>query len=166
VDHPKIAAALALLLIPLVAGCASLRWSIQKSLRTEGAHIDAFPEKVAREYECAARKLPFVAVERHELVPPRVDAGGEMNLRLVYALCPAAPTEVMPGRLSERIRFKGTLIYRETHEHYELRPGRWVVDATVELPEDAEPGVYAYEIEFEGDAISFRESLTFVVRSP
>ena len=71
-DHPKIAAALALLLIPLVAGCASLRWSIQKSLRTEGAHIDAFPEKVAREYECAARKLPFVS----HVKQPIFEAGG------------------------------------------------------------------------------------------
>ena len=164
--HPKVAVVVGLLLLPLAGGCAPLRWSLQKSLRGEGIRLRSFPEEVAAEYECSGRRLPFVAIESFELVPPRVAAGGEMNHRMVYALCPAAPTEVVEGRLSEQIRFKGALIHREIRERYELRPGRWVVDATVELPGDAEAGVYAYEMEFESGRASFRRSVSFVVVSP
>ena len=38
-----------------------------------------------------------------------------------------------------------------------------MVDALVHLPENAEPGVYAYEVEFESDRLVFEKSLTFVV---
>ena len=162
-DHSKIAAAcFALALLP---GCASLRWSLQKAGREEGAQLAAFPEEVAREYGCAERALPFLAVERSELVPPRVRAGGEFNHRLVYALCPARPTEVVAGRLVEGIRFRGVILHREVREGFELRPGRWVLDAFVELPGGAEPGVYAYEIRFEGGPVAFEERHTFVVES-
>jgi hypothetical protein len=53
---------------------------------------------------------------------------------------------------------------RETTDAYEIKPGRWVVDAEVSLPDDADPGVYAYELEFEGAGVSFEKRLTFVVR--
>jgi hypothetical protein len=161
-DHPKIAAA-CLLLGALATGCASLRWSVQKAVREEGARMTAFPEEVAEEYGCAERPLPFFAIEKDEIVPPRVRSGGEFNHRLVTVLCPSHPTEVEVGRLSEAIRFRGELLHRETREGFEIRPGRWVLDAFVELPPDAEPGVYAYELRFEGRSIRFERSSSFVV---
>jgi hypothetical protein len=82
---------------------------------------------------------------------------------MVYVMCPRRPTGVVAGRLLTRIRFRGDPIVRETRDAYEIRPGRWVVDAEVSLPDDAEPGVYAYEIAFQGQALNFRKSLTFVV---
>jgi hypothetical protein len=78
-------------------------------------------------------------------------------------MCPDRPTEVVEGRLSTRIRFRGRPIVRQTDSHYEIKPGRWMVDALVHLPENAEPGVYAYEVEFESDRLVFEKSLTFVV---
>jgi hypothetical protein len=62
-----------------------------------------------------------------------------------------------------RIRFRGDPIVRERTEAYEIKPGRWVVDAEVSLPSAAEAGVYAYEVEFSAGALHFAESLTFVV---
>jgi hypothetical protein len=162
VDHPKVAA-VCLLLAALTTGCASLRWSVQKAVRSEGAQLAAFPEEVAREYQCAERELPYFAIERSELLPPRVRSGGELNHRLVTVLCPARPTEVAIGRLSEGIRFRGRLVHRETRERFEIRPGRWIQDAFIELPPDAEPGVYAYELRFEAAGVSFQESWSFVV---
>jgi hypothetical protein len=152
-----------LLALALATGCASLRWSLAKALRQEGARLAGFPEEVAREYGCARRKLPFFAIERSEVVPPRLRSGGEFNHRLVYVLCPARPTEVEAGRLSEGIRFRGKLVHRETREGFEIRPGRWILDAFVELPYDAEPGLYAYELRFEGPSVAFEASLSFVV---
>ena len=162
--HPKIAAA-GLLLVALGTGCASLRWSVQKAVRSEGARLATFPEEVAREYGCAGRKLPYFAIERSEIVPPRVRSGGEFNHRLVTVLCPARPTEVATGRLSEAIRFRGRLVHREVREGFEFRPGRWIQDAFVELPPDAEPGVYAYELRFDAPDVSFEERWSFVVEA-
>jgi hypothetical protein len=159
--HSKVAAVcLALALVP---GCASLRWSLQKAGREQGAQLAAFPEEVAREYGCSERPLPFLAVERSELVPPRVHAGGEFNHRLVYSLCPARPTEVAAGRLVEAIRFRGEILHSKVRPDFELRPGRWVLDAFIEVPSGAAPGVYAYEIRFEGGAVDFDQRHTFVV---
>ena len=76
---------------------------------------------------------------------------------------PQPPTEVVLGELSTRIRFKGSPIVQETDTLYEIKPGRWVVDAIVHLPEQAESGIYAYEFEFDSDPLTFKKSLTFVV---
>ncbi len=121
---------------------------------------------MSREYGCAERSLPFFIVELDELVPPRVRAGGEFNHRMVYALCPAAPTQVVSGGLSTRIRFRGEPIFHETEAVYELRPGRWRVDTIVEVPDHAEPGVYAYEIEFASASLRFERGLTFLIEEP
>ncbi len=159
---PKVAAA-CLLLASLATGCAPLRWSVQKAVREEGARLADLPEAVAAEYGCAQRRLPFFEIERGEIVPPRVPAGGEFNHRIVSVFCPAHPTEVEVGRLVEGIRFRGRILHGETRERFEIRPGRWVLDAFVELPADAEPGVYAYELRFEGPSFAFEESWSFVV---
>ena len=35
----------------------------------------------------------------------------------------------------------------------------------VALPENAEPGIYTYELQFESQPVAFEKSLTFVVRA-
>jgi hypothetical protein len=154
---------IAVLLALLLGGCASVRWSVTKTFRDPGEQMRSFPEEVWKEYNCEDQHRPFFMMEKNELVPPRVKPAREFNHRMVYALCPTRPTEVVAGRLSTRIRFKGQPIVRDTVTPYELRPGRWVVDAFVTLPEDAEPGIYAYEVQFESKTVDFDERLTFVV---
>jgi hypothetical protein len=51
----------------------------------------------------------------------------------------------------------------KTDPIYEIKPGRWVVDAIVHLPEEAKLGIYAYELEFNSEPVAFEKSLTFVV---
>jgi hypothetical protein len=155
-----------LLFLVLSTGCASMRWAVQKSLRDPGEVITDFPEVVWEEYDCDTQKRPFFIIEDNELVPPRVDSGGEFNHRMIYVMCPRKPTEVVAGRLATRIRFKGDPIVELTEERYEIKPGRWVIDASVVLPGDAEPGVYAYEVEFESESLDFEKYLTFVVETP
>jgi len=162
VGHSKVVALLTASL--LAAGCASLRWTMQKSLRNPGERLESFPEEVWEEYDCDSQKRPFFIIEKNELVPPRVKVGGEFNHRMVYVMCPVRPTGVVLGRLRTRIRFRGDPIVRETTDAYELKPGRWIVDAEVALPESAEPGIYAYELAFHSAALSFEKSLTFLVR--
>jgi hypothetical protein len=145
-------------------GCASFRWTLQKAFREEGVENKALPDLVWEEYDCATQRKPFFIVEANELVPPRVKPGGEFNHRMVYVMCPARSTAVVEGRLKTRIRFKGDPIVHSTTEAYEILPGRWVVDAFVEIPEDAEPGIYAYEVEFRAKGLKFDKSLTFLVK--
>jgi hypothetical protein len=160
-DHRKALAALTA--VTLCIGCASARWTLVKHFRNPGEVLQTFPEKVWAEYDCDTQKRPFFMIERNQLTPQKVRAGGDFGHRLVYVMCPDRPTEVVEGRLSTRIRFRGRPIVRQTDSHYEIKPGRWMVDALVHLPENAEPGVYAYEVEFESDRLVFEKSLTFVV---
>jgi hypothetical protein len=163
--HPKAIAVLAAALL-FASGCAGTRWAVLKHFRTPGEEIRDFPEVVWEEYDCALQRRPFFVVEKNELLPARVEAGGDFNHRLVYAMCPPERTEVVSGRLVTRIRFKGRPIVRQNEARWEIKPGRWVVDTSVELPESAEPGVYAYELAFESESIAFEKHLTFVVRGP
>jgi hypothetical protein len=150
----------------ILPGCTTVRWSVQKALREEGIENASFPEVVWEEYDCDTQKRPFFILEENELVPPEVKPGGEFNHRMVYVMCPARSTQVVAGELSTRIRFKGDAIVNSTDVRYEIKPGRWIVDAFVEIPDDAEPGVYAYEVEFSGKDLLFDKSLTFLVKGP
>jgi hypothetical protein len=78
-------------------------------------------------------------------------------------MCPEHSTEVIQGELTRRIRFKGVPIVEKNDPIYEIKPGRWVVDAIVHLPDEAPLGIYAYELEFNSDPVAFEKSLTFVV---
>ena len=160
-DHRK--KLIALIALTLCVGCATARWSVVKLFRDPGESLETFPEAVWEEYDCENQKRPFFIVEKNELMPERVAPGGDFGHRFVYVMCPELPTEVVRGKLSTRIRFKGSPIVQETDALYEIKPGRWVVDAVVHLPEHAEPGIYAYEFGFEGGSLAFDKSLTFLV---
>jgi len=147
----------------ILGGCASTRWAIVKQFRNPGETLRSFPEEVWTEYDCASQQRPFLVIERNELSLTKVAPGSDFGHRMVYVMCPAEPTEVVQGELSTRIRFKGSPIVQQKDSQYEIKPGRWVIDAFVHLPEQAEPGVYAYELEFDSSSLEFRKSLTFVV---
>jgi len=152
-----------LLAMALCLGCATARWSVVKHFRDPGTELAAFPEVVWKEYDCENQKRPFFIIEKNDLLPATVTAGSDFGHRLVYVMCPEHSTEVVQGRLSRRIRFKGVPIVEKTDPVYEIKPGRWVVDAIVHLPEVAEHGIYAYELEFSSEPVAFEKSLTFVV---
>lgn len=156
-------AALALVLAVALGCQTTLVGKLRKSFREPGQRLVELPAEVAEEYECGGRELPYFELERLELVPLRLAAGGEFNHRMVYALCPSAPTQVVRGTLETRIRFKGEPIVSERIEGFEIKPGRWVVDAFIQLPKDAEEGVYALELDFESREVDFEERLTFGV---
>jgi hypothetical protein len=154
---------IALIALALCVGCASARWSVVKLFRDPGESLETFPEAVWEEYDCENQKRPFFIVEKNELMPEKVAPGGDFGHRFVYVMCPNLPTEVVQGVLSTQIRFKGSPIVQQTDTLYEIKPGRWVVDTLVHLPEQAESGIYAYEFEFDSGQLAFEKSLTFVV---
>jgi hypothetical protein len=167
-DHrKKIATAAALLLlVTAITGCAKTRWSVVKLFRDPGEVLTTFPEEVWKEYDCDSQKRPFFIIEKNELSLQTVIAGSDFGHRMVYVMCPVLPTQVVEGTLATRIRYKGAPIVNQNDTHFEIKPGRWTIDAVVHLPEHAKPGIYAYELEFEGDPLFFNKGLTFEVRSP
>jgi hypothetical protein len=132
-------------------------------LRPPGEKLDALPERVAEEYDCARQARPFFRLERNEVVPERVAAGDAVNHRIVYALCAARPTDVVRGALETRIVHEGGTVVAERDPGYELKAGRWIVDATVEIPDAAQDGIYAIEVVFESSSVQFRDERTFAV---
>ena len=164
--HPPRLIAALILLAAAGLGCQSVRTlggHAQRALRSPGEKLAALPEDVADEYGCARVAKPFVRLERVEVVPDRVRAGGAVNHRLVYALCPARSTDVVRGALETRVLYAGHTLLRDRQPRYELKPGRWIVDATIEIPESAKTGVYAIEVRFRGGPVRFRGERAFAV---
>lgn len=155
----------------VVAGCAAVDHRIQ-SLRAGGLFgrrpepgstlIDS-PESVWEEYECADRGLPFLAIEKTDLIPSRVTPGGEINQRLTYALCPAKQGAAVKGDLHRRLYFGDGLVDHQVWSGFELYPGRWAYNAFVTVPADAEAGSYTLELEFKNKKTPFKEVTRFSV---
>jgi len=144
-------------------GCAGVAGRLERALRSPGEKLRTVPDDVWSEYKCSEQKLPLFRLEQTELVPQRVTAGDDVNHRLVYALCPTEPTEVIEGTLQTRILFKGKPVLRDADGHYEIKPGRWVVDTFIQIPPQAETGIYSVQVEFVSQTVNFREERSFAV---
>ncbi len=160
-EHPKAVAAL--LAVVLVAGCTNVMSLLDRPFRKPGEHLKAFPDKVWKQYGCEKQPLPFFKIELLDLSPRRLKPGEQFKQRFIYALCTAASTGVVTGRLETRIMHRGIPVVHEKDPNYDLKPGRWVIDSFVRLPEDAEVGIYAFELEFRSDLVEFDRTMTFAV---
>ena len=162
---PKTLAA-ALLVAFATLGCQTghlLSGHAKRLLRSPGEKLTALPERVAKEYGCDRVARPFFRLEQNEIVPDRVVAGSKVNHRLVYALCATGTTNVVRGALVTRVLYAGRTILRDRQARYELKPGRWTVDSTLEIPDAAKVGVYAIEVAFESASVRFRDERSFAV---
>ncbi|HWP56954.1 MAG TPA: hypothetical protein VNL14_03585 [Candidatus Acidoferrales bacterium] len=133
----------------VLSGCAVIYQQAVAASRQPGEHIRTTPDKVWTELKCRERELPFVAVESMELLPEMLKPGGRANYRLVYAMCPRTPSQVLKARVVRRILFKGDSVASNVNESLELKPGRWVVDSFFTMPKDAPLGVYSLEVTLE-----------------
>jgi hypothetical protein len=69
------------------------------------------------------------------------------------------------GKLDTRIMHRGSPVVHEQDPQYDLKPGRWVIDSFVRLPEEAAVGVYAFEFEFHSKSVEFEKIMNFVVEA-
>jgi hypothetical protein len=164
-DAAKIVRLVLCLALLAAPGCLSLRHVLDRPFRKPGERLWTFPDKVWAEYGCDRKELPFFEIERLELRPQRLRAGEEFEHRFAYVLCPDRLTGVVTGKFHTRILHRGKVIVEDRKPSYDLKPGRWVVDTFVRLPQSAETGVYAMEFAFQSDRVSFARSLTFAVES-
>lgn len=138
-------------------------WEMEMGMRSPGDKLLARPEAVWAEYACADKPLPFLKLEENEVLPPRTTAGKEVNHRLVYGMCPKMPSEVVRGDLSRRIYYRGQVVFEDVATSFEVKPGKWSVDAFITIPREAEAGVYSLDTSFSGDRLSFKGSRSLII---
>lgn len=138
-------------------------WNMQTTLRKPGQTLLASPENVWQAYDCAYMRLPFLAIEVNQLIPPRLRPGHEFNHRLIYAMCSNERADEIIGRLYTRIYLRGQRLVNHVDPSYVMRPGRWRVDTFITLPMDVEAGVYSMELQFVSHHLNFQQNHSFVV---
>ena len=163
-DNKKIKFLFIFLLCGQLLACASVYWDLKKSLRKPGEKLLAHPEAVWEEYHCAQEKRPFLKLVKYEVLPPEVRPGEEVNQHFEYVFCPAKPAQVLKGNLWRRVYFKGKVVFEDLSSGFELKPGKWAVDAFIRIPPEASPGVYYLEVLFKGPR-SFKAGQNFVVKT-
>jgi len=147
-----------------VTGCSAIYQQIVAASRQPGEQIATTPDQLWKELDCANRERPFVRAESMEVLPEMIKPGGRVNYRLIYAMCPAKPSEVIKTRVARRMLFKGEQVARNVKDGFELKPGRWVVDSFFTLPDNTPLGVYSLEVNFEGpNGLAHKQVRNFVV---
>jgi hypothetical protein len=141
----------------------SLWWDVKMNQREAGEELITDPARVWRKLRCDNRPLPYLQIDDNEVIPLRLTAGEKINHHLVYSLCPAKPSEVVSARLSRSILYKGDIIFNDVIDNYELKPGRWSVDAFVKVAEQAQPGVYSLQLTLSNGNLDIAVDTGFVV---
>lgn len=161
----------------LLASCAGIVWNpedtiqefignLEKYIRKPGENLISHPNTVWEQYDCSDKKIPFLVIEKNELAPATVNPGEEFNHRLIYALCVEKTAKVIIGNLYRKIYFRGKLVFNDVSKDFELKPGKWSVDAFIAVPPQAKPGIYSLLVVFNSNQISFERSTRLVVKEP
>ena len=163
---------LMMILLIDAAGCAATFQNLEdnfdeliKMQRSPGEQSLALPDDVWRRNHCDQVKQPWFAMETFEVVPRRLSAGNDFNLRMTYALCSNKRADEIRGKLYTRIYYQGKAIVNDVKRGYSLKPERWQVDTFVTIPEHAKQGVYSVEVEFRSKLLKVNKSESFVVVS-
>jgi hypothetical protein len=150
------------LLLLLISGCASLKGTDSKP-KLPGQRQTQDPMTVRKEYACDSKPLPFLSVTQNSVAPKTLKRGSEFNHRMVYALCASSATETVRGVLIRRIRYSGHVVFEDKTTDFEMKPGRWTVDAYIGIPKEASPGSYTVEASFESNQISYNGGTVLIV---
>jgi hypothetical protein len=118
---------------------------------------------VWKEYRCGTKTLPFIVLERNEIPLSIVQPGEEFRQSFLYALCSAEPSKSVEVTLSRTIVSKGKTVIRDTVKHFELKPGRWAVNALVNVPPQAKPGAYELQLSLTSQTITIKGVVPFFV---
>ena len=118
---------------------------------------------VWKEYRCGTKTLPFIVLERNEISLSIVQPGEEFRHSFVYALCPAKPSKYVEVTLSRTVTSKGRIVLSDTVKLFKLMPGRWAVNAQVNVPAQAKPGAYELQLSLTTQAMTIKGLIPFFV---
>ena len=117
-----------------------------------------------KEYNCDSKKRPFIVIEQDEILPASVQAGKEIQHRFVYAACTSSDQQLIKGTLSRKIYYRGRAVFQDTTPNFEIKPGRWIVNAVVAIPLKVKLGNYDFELTISSPTTTVKKNLPFVVQ--
>ena len=124
----------------ILASCAQIQRqvaSMKESRREPGAKMQA-----TQELDCEHRQLPYVVLEKSELLPRTVRNGEEFNHRFIYAACPRQPGRTIVGTLRTRIYYNGEVVWNDVDKTFDIRAGRWTFDTFIKVANTARSSEY------------------------
>jgi hypothetical protein len=129
-----------------------------------GAHRVLDEASTAKEYRCGSKTLPFIALERNEISLSVVKPGEAFRHGFVYVMCPEKPPAPVKVKLQRDILRAGKAVLTDTTQDFELKPGRWSVNALVRVPSKAKPGSYDLQLRLIGPTMALIGTVPFVVQ--
>ena len=115
-------------------------------------------------YGCDRKELPFVVIERQELVPSVAKAGQELLHRFAYAACIANPENPVKGRLDRKIFYRGRMVFQDSSKDFEVKPGKWAVAAFIKTVPKAKPGDYLFKLTLSVPSQAITREFPFTLR--
>jgi hypothetical protein len=131
--------------------------------RSPGEKIRRDASSVWSHEDCDKQTLPFFRLDLNDVSPASVRAGEKVSHRLQYSMCPNVSDGTIKGRLTTSIYYDTRKIHTDQVNNFEIKPGQWIVDTDVLVPERAKPGVYLLQVNFSSRETNFRDSTNFVV---
>jgi hypothetical protein len=149
---------------------------VQAPARPEpGSKVVTPADDVFAALDCAAKPLPLLVVESDILTPNPASPGTELQHHLVYAFCPKPGGKAETGVLTRSLSLKGKTVFSDVTKGVTVIPGRVAVDAYLTVPDGAQPGAYAYTVEYVSDSeaktrkaarvISFEDTIELVLKN-
>ena len=130
-----------------------------------GETLHKGPEWAWKRHDCGRKALPFLAVERNLVHPPSIPAGSKLRHTLIYSLCPESAGVPVRVKLIRRVLLAGDVIHADVADDQELKPGRWIITAFIEVPPAAAAGKYELAVSIEAPKIHFAQRVPFTVQA-
>ena len=135
----------------------------ERSIRDPGESMVESPEYTNKNYSCSGYKDFQLFLEHIEVVPSHISAGEDINQRLRYSLCSRNSKDIN-GSIKRQIIYKNYVVFSDIQQ-YPFKPGTWIVDVFIEVPDDVNPGEYRMEVLLKYGYKSISENSTFMVKS-
>lgn len=126
--------------------------------RAPGEKLLSTYEDIVKTEDCKETKGFIVKEDR--IIPSLLNRGERLNHRIVYVLCDKSSVKGTITRVVERER---SILMRDRTD-YEFKPGKWVLDAFIEVPPNAKEGSYIMQSEIKAGTINTTRKHPFIVR--
>ncbi|NIP29493.1 MAG: hypothetical protein GTO02_03885 [Candidatus Dadabacteria bacterium] len=126
-----------------------------KTTRKPGERQVNSAEETYATYYCRTSRIYFESIE---VLPKKVLRGEEINqrMRFAYCLAPKDQHNVIEGNIIRKI-FKNKQEQFADVTRYTFKPGTWIIDAFLEIPPDADGGIYSINVSLDyGDKLHTR----------
>jgi hypothetical protein len=134
--------------------------AVYKLTYKPGEELVASYADTDKKHRC--KNAATVLLEDATFSPTKVAAGEQILNRFVYACCAARG---VPGTITRQVLHEGEVILTDETD-FNFVPGTWAVTAYVQVPPNATPGAYVFELILKADKQVVKETHPFQVLKP